>query len=162
MKTIPSRLVSTGRSTTFGVCAKTWRRQVTVSGLTGQRVLVHAYEEYGTKCWGGFQACRLCNLDKARQSLFVARDHLGVKPLTTTGMAVFSYRLRAQGDSAPSAVKRDIDLDGARSLCSNANTFPPDPGERSSGAAVTLVLQHEEYSCALKPLTAVPDVLHSR
>jgi len=76
-------------------------------------VLVHAYEQYGHD-----MLLRLSGMfafaiwDEAKQSLFVARDHLGVKPLYyywDGSVFVFGSELKAILHHP--AVRRDIDLD---------------------------------------------------
>ncbi len=49
---------------------------------TDTEVLLHAYEEYGEKCVQRFNGMfALAILDRSRRSLFLARDHFGIKPL---------------------------------------------------------------------------------
>ena len=76
-------------------------------------VLVHAYEEYGhdmlTRLSGMFA---FALWDEKKQSLFMARDHLGVKPFYyywDGSLFVFGSELKAI--LMHPAVRRDIDLD---------------------------------------------------
>jgi asparagine synthase (glutamine-hydrolysing) len=75
-------------------------------------VIVHAYEEYGTYCAKMFNGMFAFALwDIPRQRLFIARDHLGIKPLyywSGAGKFVFGSELKAV-ITHPS-VPRDIDL----------------------------------------------------
>ncbi len=49
---------------------------------TDTEVLLHAYEEYGEECVTRFNGMfALAILDRTRRSLFIARDHFGIKPL---------------------------------------------------------------------------------
>jgi asparagine synthase (glutamine-hydrolysing) len=76
-------------------------------------VLVHAYEEYGHGMLGKLSGMFAFAIwDKARQSLFVARDHLGVKPLYYYwDGSVFVFGSELKAILPHPAVKRDIDLD---------------------------------------------------
>lgn len=75
--------------------------------------LLYAYREWGTAMLDHLQGMFAFALwDKPRGSLFIARDHLGVKPLVYhwDGAAlVFGSELKAV--AAHPAVSRDIDLD---------------------------------------------------
>jgi asparagine synthase (glutamine-hydrolysing) len=61
-------------------------------------VIVHAYEEYGVRCAEMFNGMFAFALwDKPRRRLFVARDHLGIKPLYYwfgNGKLVFGSELK--------------------------------------------------------------------
>jgi len=49
---------------------------------TDTEVLLHAYEEYGEQCVARFNGMfALAILDRSNRSLFLARDHFGIKPL---------------------------------------------------------------------------------
>lgn len=75
-------------------------------------VIVHAYEEYGVHCaevFNGMFAFALWDIPRRR--LFIARDHLGIKPLyywSGAGKLVFGSELKCV-ITHPS-VPRDIDL----------------------------------------------------
>jgi len=75
-------------------------------------VVVHAWEEWGERCverFRGFFAFALW--DRNRESLFLARDRLGVKPLhyafLPDGMVVFGSELKSM--LAHGGMSRDID-----------------------------------------------------
>lgn len=61
-------------------------------------VIVHAYEEYGVRCAEMFNGMFAFALwDKPRRRLFIARDHLGIKPLYYwfgNGKLVFGSELK--------------------------------------------------------------------
>ncbi|MHB8858716.1 MAG: asparagine synthetase B family protein [Thermoleophilia bacterium] len=49
---------------------------------TDTEVLLHAYEQYGEECVSRFNGMfALAIFDRSRRSLFLARDHFGIKPL---------------------------------------------------------------------------------
>ena len=49
---------------------------------TDTEVLLHAYEEYGEECVKRFNGMfSLAIFDRSRRSLYLARDHFGIKPL---------------------------------------------------------------------------------
>ncbi|WP_165314154.1 XrtA/PEP-CTERM system amidotransferase [Vibrio ziniensis] len=70
------------------------------STLSDTEVIVHAWEEWGTKCLQRFQGMFTFALwDKRQRQLFIARDRLGKKPLhyaiTAKGQLVFASELKA-------------------------------------------------------------------
>lgn len=76
-------------------------------------VLVHAYEEYGQamleKLSGMFA---FAIWDKNKESLFLARDHLGVKPLYYYwDGALFAFASELKGVLAHPAVTREVDVE---------------------------------------------------
>jgi asparagine synthase (glutamine-hydrolysing) len=74
-------------------------------------VIVHAYEQYGAGCVERFNGMYAFALwDAPRRRLFIARDHLGIKPLyywTDGELLVFGSELKAV--IAHPAVPREID-----------------------------------------------------
>jgi asparagine synthase (glutamine-hydrolysing) len=81
-------------------------------------VIIHAYEEYGPECPTRFNGIFAFGLwDSRSRSLFLARDHFGVKPLyyhVRNGSFYFASELKAILSDA--AVPRKLDLD-ALNLC---------------------------------------------
>jgi asparagine synthase (glutamine-hydrolysing) len=74
-------------------------------------VIVHAYEEYGRDCVGHFIGMfAIAIWDKARRSLFLVRDRLGIKPLyywSSGKRLVFGSELKALLESPH--VPREVD-----------------------------------------------------
>ena len=75
-------------------------------------VIVHAWEAWGERCVDRFRGMFAFGLwDERRQTLFLARDRLGVKPLfyaqLPDGMVVFGSELKSL--LAHGGLKRDID-----------------------------------------------------
>jgi len=66
---------------------------------TDTEVLLHAYEEYGEECVARFNGMfALAILDRTRHSLFLARDHFGIKPLyyhESNGSFLFASEIKA-------------------------------------------------------------------
>ena len=66
---------------------------------TDTEVLLHAYEEYGEECVSRFNGMfALAILDRSRRSLFLARDHFGIKPLyyhESSGNFLFASEIKA-------------------------------------------------------------------
>ena len=82
-KTGASRLFLMVKSTT----SSNYERNLKYAGhkfatRSDTEVIVHAYEQWGKKCVTTLQrdVC-LCLWDSNRRELFLARDHLGIKPL---------------------------------------------------------------------------------
>jgi asparagine synthase (glutamine-hydrolysing) len=75
-------------------------------------VIVHAYEQWGTDCvlhFNGIFAFALWNQNK--RELFIARDHLGVKPLYFTQRGQrFSFASEIKALLADPECGRDVDL----------------------------------------------------
>jgi len=99
------------------------RRELEVRGhvfrtTSDTEVIIHAYEEYGKECptrFNGIFAFAIWDL--RRRSLFLARDHFGVKPLyycLQNGRFYFASELKAI--LADLTVPRELDLD-ALNLC---------------------------------------------
>jgi asparagine synthase (glutamine-hydrolysing) len=80
-------------------------------------VIVHAWEQWGERCVERFRGMFAFALwDRNRQTLFLARDRLGVKPmyyaLLDDGMLVFGSELKsllAYKDARGQGLRRDID-----------------------------------------------------
>lgn len=76
-------------------------------------VIVHAYEEYGTSCVERFNGMFAFALwDSKQQRLFIARDHLGIKPLyywCRNGELVFGSELKCVIKNPD--IPREIDLE---------------------------------------------------
>ena len=75
-------------------------------------VIVHAWEEWGEKCVDRFRGMFAFALwDRNKETLFMARDRLGVKPLhyaqTDDGSVIFGSELKAL--TTHPAMRRDID-----------------------------------------------------
>jgi asparagine synthase (glutamine-hydrolysing) len=90
-------------------------------------VIVHAYEEFGEECLAHFNGMFAFVLwDAERQTLFIARDRMGEKPLYYTernGWFVFGSEVRAL--LAHPEIGRELDLRGfSRYLTSG---YLPDP-----------------------------------
>jgi asparagine synthase (glutamine-hydrolysing) len=90
-------------------------------------VVVHAWEEFGEECLAHFNGMfALVLWDRARQTLFAARDRMGEKPLyfaQRNGWFAFASEIRAL--LAHPEIGRDLDLKGlARYLASG---YLPDP-----------------------------------
>lgn len=81
-------------------------------------VILHSYEEYGEECPNHFNGIFAFAIwDIRKQSLFLARDHFGVKPLyycQNNGSFYFASELKAI--LADSSVPREVDLN-ALNLC---------------------------------------------
>jgi len=75
-------------------------------------VIVHAYEQWGTDCVRHFNGMfAFCIWDERQQRVFLARDHLGVKPLyycVRDGQLLFASEVKALL-TCP-RVHRDVDL----------------------------------------------------
>lgn len=80
---------------------------------TDTEVLLHAYEEWGADCLEKFRGMfALAIWDSREQTLFIARDRLGIKPLyycLENGAIRFGSELKAI--IADPRVKREIDLE---------------------------------------------------
>lgn len=81
-------------------------------------VIVHAWEEWGDACVSRFRGMFAFALwDRNRQSFFIARDRLGVKPffyaLLDDGTLLFGSELKSlmaySGSGSSGALRRDID-----------------------------------------------------
>jgi asparagine synthase (glutamine-hydrolysing) len=90
-------------------------------------VVAHAWEEDGERCVDGFNGMfALALWDRRRESLFLARDRMGEKPLyyaVTGGWLVFGSELRAV--LAHPAVSRELDVASISRYL--AYDFVPDP-----------------------------------
>ncbi len=90
-------------------------------------VIVHAYEEFGEECVTHFNGMFAFALwDSSRETLFLARDRMGEKPLyyaERDGWLVFGSELRAL--LAHPRVAREMDLLGLSRYLSNG--YVPDP-----------------------------------
>lgn len=103
-------------------------------------VIVHAWEEWGARCVERFRGMfAFAVFDSNTQSLFLARDRLGIKPLyyglAEDGMLVFGSELKALLQY--SALARDIDplavedffafgyIPDPRSIYSSVHKLPP-------------------------------------
>ncbi len=90
-------------------------------------VIVHAYEEFGEECVAHFNGMFAFALwDAERQTLFLARDRMGEKPLYYTepdGWFVFGSELRAVLEHP--RVGRELDLLGLSRYLTNG--YVPDP-----------------------------------
>lgn len=81
-------------------------------------VIVHAYEQWGTACVSRFNGMFAFAIwDTKRRELFLARDHLGIKPLyyvTLGKQLVFGSELKSllQHPACP----REVDLDSLAEL----------------------------------------------
>ena len=76
-------------------------------------VIVHAWEEWGVKCLDRFNGMFAFALwDRNRQSLFLARDRIGIKPLyyaqLDSGLLVFGSELKALMRNPE--IRRDMDV----------------------------------------------------
>jgi len=86
--------------------------------LSDTEVIVHAYEQWGAGCVNRFNGMFAFAIwDKRKRELFLARDHLGIKPLYYTLIGdrlVFASEVKAllQVPGCP----RDIDLDALADL----------------------------------------------
>jgi asparagine synthase (glutamine-hydrolysing) len=68
------------------------------SSTTDTEVIIHAYEEYGVECLGRLQGMFAFALwDEKSKTLFLARDRVGIKPLTTAIRAGAGLRFGNQG-----------------------------------------------------------------
>lgn len=90
-------------------------------------VIVHAYEEFGEECVAHFNGMFAFALwDEERETLFLARDRMGEKPLYYTeqdGWFVFGSELRAVLEHP--GVGRELDLLGLSRYLFNG--YVPDP-----------------------------------
>ena len=90
-------------------------------------VIVHAYEEFGEECVGHFDGMFAFALwDAERETLFLARDRMGEKPLyyaEQAGWFVFGSELRAVLEHP--RVGRELDLQGVSRYLTNG--YVPDP-----------------------------------
>jgi asparagine synthase (glutamine-hydrolysing) len=91
-------------------------------------VIVHAWEEWGERCLDHFNGMFAFAIwDRNRQTLFIARDRLGVKPLyytvTSDGLLLFASELKALMVSPD--VKRRIDPTAVEDYF--AFSYVPDP-----------------------------------
>lgn len=90
-------------------------------------VIVHGYEEWGTDCVQHFNGIFAFSLwDSKRRELFLARDHLGVKPLyyaLLNNRILFASEIKSliQANDCP----REVDLEGLGQLFSFR--FVPSP-----------------------------------
>jgi asparagine synthase (glutamine-hydrolysing) len=75
-------------------------------------VVVHAYEEWGEKCVSKFRGMfAMCILDTHKRTLFLARDHIGIKPLYYTNHDnFFAFASELQAFKAISNFKPDLNL----------------------------------------------------
>ena len=95
------------------------RNQLTASGhrfktATDVEVILHLYEDFGKNCVKQLRGMFAFALwDKERKTLFLARDHMGQKPLFfyhNNGEFIFASEVK--GVLASELVKAEIDLDG--------------------------------------------------
>jgi asparagine synthase (glutamine-hydrolysing) len=81
-------------------------------------VILHAYEQWGTECVQRFNGMfAFAVFDATRRELFIARDHLGVKPLYYTSIGprvLFASEIKAllQDPDCP----REVDVDALAEL----------------------------------------------
>jgi len=81
---------------------------------TDVEVILHLYEEHGTDCVKHLQGMfALALWDTRRERLFLARDHLGQKPLFFCHQSGrFAFASEVKGLLAPRGSRPEIDLDG--------------------------------------------------
>ncbi len=79
-------------------------------------VIVHAYEEWGESCVERLRGIFAFGIwDESAEKLFLARDHLGVKPLYyTTSLDPFTFASQPSGITQDPDFHREIDFDGFR------------------------------------------------
>jgi asparagine synthase (glutamine-hydrolysing) len=108
----------------FGHCFKT---------RSDTEVIVHAYEQWGRECVRRFNGMFAFALwDGVRRELFIARDHLGIKPLYYVDLGqrvLFASEIKAllQDPACP----RDVDVEGLADLFTFR--YVPSPGTLFKG-----------------------------
>ncbi len=90
-------------------------------------VIVHAYEEYGTDCVEHFNGqFAFCLYDRKKESLFISRDRMGIRPLFyTTQNGKFNFASEIKSIFCDPSVKRKIDIEGLDQLFTWWTTAPP-------------------------------------
>lgn len=90
-------------------------------------VLVHLYEEHGTKFLNRLNGqFALAIFDKKRQTLFLARDHVGITPLFYTVVDnVFIFASEIKAILKHPLVKREVDLTGLDQILSFPGMVSP-------------------------------------
>ncbi len=90
-------------------------------------VIVHLYEAYGTECLKHLNGqFAFVIWDKNRETLFIARDRLGIRPLfytTVNGSMIFASEIKAL--FMDSRVKREMDIYGLDQIFTFWMTIPP-------------------------------------
>jgi asparagine synthase (glutamine-hydrolysing) len=81
-------------------------------------VIVHAYEEWGTRCLNRFNGMFAFAIwDANKHELFLARDHLGIKPLYYTEIgARIMFASEIKGLLQDPACPREVDLEALAQL----------------------------------------------
>ncbi len=94
------------------------REQLKVRGhrfktASDTEVIIHAYEEWGVECANKFNGIFAFGIwDEKKQSLYVARDHFGVKPLYYHDNGrIFSFASELKALLCDTTVSRAIDYD---------------------------------------------------
>ncbi len=90
----------------------------TFKTLSDTEVIVHAYEQWGTECVNHFNGMfAFAIFDASDRSVFLARDHLGIKPLYT---ALIGDQLLFASEIGPllqhPGIGREVDLDALAEL----------------------------------------------
>ena len=95
------------------------RKQLRNSGhifktATDVEVIIHLYEEYGKNCVKYLQGMfAFAVWDKEKQTLLLARDHLGQKPLFFYQKhGIFAFASEVKGILASGLIEPEVDLDG--------------------------------------------------
>jgi asparagine synthase (glutamine-hydrolysing) len=81
---------------------------------TDVEVILHLYEEYGRQCVKHLRGMFAFALwDRDRRTLFLARDHMGQKPLFFyRGENLFAFASEVKGILASGLIEPELDLDG--------------------------------------------------
>ena len=90
-------------------------------------VIVHAYEEWGADCVSRFNGqFAFAIYDKNKQSLFIARDRLGIRPVFYTVVdSRFYFASEIKSIFCDSSVPRRLDLKGLDEIFTWWTTSPP-------------------------------------